>query len=317
MSEADDNLKTELARADAPERLAKLLESGQAPAPATLFAADRALALEVLSNVARSRLARAREALVTYLTGVPDSEIHELFLLMLRRENNYGLTEQLVTALSAHGDVAVAAKAGRIAQTQSGTAAEFAYRRVARAVAERLALSDAAIRDAVADAEHEVLARKLAQIAAERPFTGAISIPVIAAPAPTPRARMPGGVAAALIVLLALAGVGVAVWPAMNDAIDQTSVKTSSITPTAFSESKTPNAYLLARVSWDGQVERVQADAHALYIKSGGSEIIATYDGELPDVRVGDRVKFTGKITGRSRFGPILMRGLTVERARS
>ena len=189
------------------------------------------------------------------------------------------------------------------------------------------------LRGAVPDAEMELFLRRMASddratgasasgsastvpksAAARTGALGTPQTPVTLGTPQTPGFRIGNGLALALLVALVSTAAGLAVWPKLNQLTEAAGERVSTVTPQALASSNAPASFTHARVSWEGVVESVQAPAQTLHVKTaGGALVIAIFDA-LPDLRAGERVRFSGKITGRSRFGPIHMRGLTVER---
>lgn len=275
--------------------------------------ADREAALTHVRGLARAAAVRSREEAMTFLAGMGDAEARELLLVMALTETNYGLTERLVATLGAQGDAVDAAKAMHLADLHGAKASAFAFRRIAKAIAERLGHPENDLKGALTGAELELFRGRLATQVPAR-ASGPVAVPAIAPAAPP--ARLSSGLAVMLIAALVGAGASFALWPRLNDALDAAGDRTVTIAPGAFASAAAPASYTHAKVTWAGVVENAVALTRTLYVKTGdGAQVIAVFD-DLPDVRAGDPVRFTGRITGRSRFGPIHLRGLTVERAR-
>lgn len=287
--------------------------------------ADRAAALAHATKLGRASVVRSRDEAATFLAGVGDTQARELLLVMLLIEGNYGLTERLVTVLSAQSEALDAAKALKVAEAYEARAAAFAFRRVARGVCERLGVAEQQVRAELADAEAILFLGRVA--AADRELqatrasaasgTGHATLSRVPPGAGAPRPHLSGGLAAALLVALVMAGAWVALAPKLSELAEAQSERTSTVTPQALASASAPASFTHAKVTWSGVIENAVALTRTLYIKTGdGAQVVAVYDDILPDVRTGEAVKFSGKVTGRSRFGPIHLRGLTVERVR-
>lgn len=277
--------------------------------------ADREAALAHVRGLARAQAVRSREEAMTFLAGVGDAEARELMLVMALTESNYGLTERLVTTLSAQGDAVDAAKALHLADLHSAKASAFAFRRMAKAIAERLGLAENDLKGALSGVELDLFRGRLATLVPAK-ASGPSAGPALA-PVPAARARLHPALAVVLIAALVAAAAGLALWPRLQESLDAAGERTVTIAPKALVSAAAPASYTHAKVTWTGVVENAVALTKTLYIKTGdGAQVIAVYDSQLPDLRPGDPVSFTGRITGRSRFGPIHLRGLTVERTR-
>ena len=308
--------------AGAKARLAKYLSASdnrvQATAALALFRTEKPTALDAFRQMTRAAAPRTREAAVAALARLAEPEGWDLLLAMLLAESNYNLTERVVAVLSAQGDVGVAAKALRISQLQSGVAAAFAYRRVVRAVGERLGVPEGALKDAVREPEMDLFLRKLAPD--RGPEAGAASrAPKAVVKSTAVKVPVDGRLAAGALAVLIVTGVGVALWPMLGKPGEaagpaSTGAGAAAVSPQALASSRTPAAFTNQSVSWEGRVSSVVPGARTLYLAAGQEQIAAVFDDTLPELHEGDRVRVRGKVAGRSRLGPIHLHGLSVEK---
>lgn len=281
----------------------------QSTAVIALYRVDAAEAFEALRGMARSQLPRSREAAVHCLTQIDDRDAHDILLAMLNGENNYPLVERVVVFLSARGDASAGAKAQALAAAQN-VAGVFAYKRVARGIAGRLGIPETQLKTDVPAAEIEVFVRQALNRQAK---TGTVPVRAPTRPepvAPPPRKGQGQALAAAALVLLCAAGA----WFAL-DGRDERGMPpvTASVSPQALSTTPSPAAFANAVVSWDLTVKDLDPTGRQLHLLDGRTRVAAVFDRPC-DVRPGDRVRVRGRVTGRSRFGPVHLEGLAVER---
>lgn len=287
----------------------------QSTAVIALYRVEASEAMEALRGMARSPLARSREAAVHCLTQIDDRDARDILLAMLNGENNYQLVERVVTFLIAKGDVAVAAKALALTQAPNGVAGVFAYKRVVRGISERLKVPEHQLKSDVPAAEIELFVRLALHRGAGRTGTVPVRSPsrperttVAAAP---PRKSHAQAFAVGALVLVCGAGAWVALGPGTSER--GVPAVTASVSPQSLSTTPSPAAFANAVVSWELTVKDLDPTGRQMHLFTGTTRVAAVFDRPC-DVRPGDRVRVRGRVMGRSRFGPVHLEGLAVER---